>query len=130
MDTEQKIQKTLDGKSGASASVLCPNVEGLSCFRLIRLTGGKYAIVDTEDYAEINKHKWRTQKTRTTYYAVRDICLNYPRQTILVYMHRQIMQPLKDEIIHHDGGFGLDNRKKFLTICKNPNEHKNKFHKN
>ncbi len=79
-------------------------------FRKIELTQGKYAIVDPEDYEELNKYKWFAKKTKHTYYAAR--MENRKR----VYMHRQIMRPGEGLVVDHKNHKGFDNRKTNLQI--------------
>jgi hypothetical protein len=87
----------------------------------IPLTQGKVALVDREDFKELNKYKWFARKDRKTFYAQR----NCPRDTegkqhtIWIHMHRAIMQPPKGMVIDHIDGNGLNNTRKNLRICTN-----------
>jgi len=77
----------------------------------IPLTQGLYALVDAEDYEQLNQHKWRCQKNRNTYYAVR----KEKYKTII--MHRQILDIQKGQIADHRNNVGLDNRRYNLRHC-------------
>lgn len=55
----------------------------------IKLTQGKYALIDDEDYDEISKFKWSAYLNRNTYYAHRSVRIENKNKTIK--MHRQIM---------------------------------------
>ncbi len=79
-------------------------------FRLIPLTQGKYAIVDPEDFDELNKHKWYAREAGHTFYAVRSIRKNNINVTT-VQMHRQIINPPDGRVVDHKNHEGLDNRK-------------------
>src|ERR1051325_6561101 len=84
----------------------------------IKLTRGKYAIVDDEDYGSLSKFKWcahQPTKSREIYYASRRYRLekgHYP----FVLMHRQIMNPPKGYVVDHINGDSLDNRRVNLRI--------------
>ena len=80
-------------------------------FRRIKLSQGKYAIVDPEDYEPLNKHKWHLMKFKNTQYAVR-----IENGFAIIHMHRQIMNPPKKMIVHHMNHDGLDNRRTNLRI--------------
>lgn len=84
----------------------------------IKLTQGKYALVDDGDYKELNKHKWYVLKTKENVYATR-----YSKRTI--HMHREIMQTPKGLHTDHINHNGLDNRRKNLIICTNQQNHFN-----
>ncbi len=79
-------------------------------FRVIELTQGKYAIVDAEDYDELNKYKWFVKNDKNTYYAAR----RDGRKKM--YMHRQIMRPGEGLFVDHINHKGFDNRKTNLQI--------------
>ena len=79
----------------------------------IKLTQGKYALVDDEDYERVNQFKWTAEKCSKSenYYA--------RNRTINTKMHRLIMgldsnsKLVVDHIRHNT----LDNRKKYLRVC-------------
>lgn len=88
----------------------------------IGLTRGKYAIVDDEDFEEMNKFKWYAQKIRKDYYACRTPHLKMEdgkqiKKTIL--MHRAIINCKKGLIVDHINHDSLDNRKENLRIVSN-----------
>jgi len=80
--------------------------------RFIPLTQGKFAIVDAADYEELSKYNWYANRINGgTFYALR------PGGPTIVMMHRQIMKPPKDMVVHHIDGNGLNNRRSNLIIC-------------
>ena len=83
----------------------------------ISLTQGKFALVDDEDFLPLNRFKWRAQKTRGKFYAVRDWKKSGKRGTIL--MHRVIMSAPKTLQVDHRFGDTLDNRKYNLRLATN-----------
>jgi len=80
-------------------------------FRKIPLTKGKYAIVDTADYAWLSQWKWCTSRAGNLYYAYR----KHHGKTM--HMHQLIMKPAKGMVVDHINGNGLDNRQANLRIC-------------
>ena len=84
----------------------------------IKLTKGKSAIIDDDDYERINAYRWSTQVARSgqRFYAVRNEYSkggSYRR----VYMHRFIMDAPEGKEIDHVNGNGLDNRQNNLRVC-------------
>ena len=79
-------------------------------FRRIRLTQGKYAIVDPDDYRHLSKHKWCAIKMGRTFYAARSVTTKDGKQRQLV-MHRRILKVPDDMFVDHINRNGLDNRK-------------------
>jgi HNH endonuclease len=85
----------------------------------IALSQGKYALVDDEDYQELNKYKWHTYlSTNKKYYASR----NSPRikgVKHLIKMHRMIMgcEKADGKNVDHINGDTLDNRRSNLRLC-------------
>ncbi|MBN1786980.1 MAG: HNH endonuclease [Sedimentisphaerales bacterium] len=86
-------------------------------FRKIRLVGGKYAIVDVEDYQNLSKYNWQLSVTDSQkYYA---ICLD---NRLIKHMHRVIMNAEKGQIVDHIDRNGLNNTKRnlrFATLSQN-----------
>jgi hypothetical protein len=84
-------------------------------FRKIPLTQGKFAIVDEEDYDELNKYKWYATNQRGQFYAGRTEKKNGRRWNTT--MHRQIMNCPMDKVVDHKNHNGLDNRKANLRLA-------------
>jgi hypothetical protein len=80
----------------------------------IKLTQGKVALVDDEDFERVNQYKWTAEqcsKVKGNFYA--------RNRTINTKMHRLIMgldasSPLVVDHVRHNT---LDNRKEFLRVC-------------
>lgn len=80
----------------------------------IKLTKGKYALVDNEDYDFLSKYKWFAQshsQSDTLFYAK----TRYIYKTIA--MHRLLLGAKPDQFVDHINGNGLDNRKNNLRFC-------------
>ena len=79
----------------------------------IKLTQGKYAMIDDEDYERVSQYKWTAEKCSKSenYYA--------RNRTINTKMHRLIMglDSSSKLVVDHIGHNTLDNRKKYLRVC-------------
>lgn len=84
------------------------------------MTKGRYAIVDPDDYEEINLYRWCIKFNGHNYYAERTQYNSGKRKKI--FMHRQITAAPKGVIVDHININGLDNRKanlRFATATQN-----------
>jgi hypothetical protein len=82
----------------------------------LKLSQGKFAVVDDEDYEELAKYKWRAQKGGYTFYAVRSSYLKDGKHNVIL-MHRVILDAPKGMFVDHINGDGLDNRRCNLRLC-------------
>lgn len=78
----------------------------------IKLTQGKVALVDDEDYEYLNQFKWCAHKECNTYYAVRNAKNN--GKWFTQYMHNLIIGIIGVDHKNHEG---LDNQKHNLRIA-------------
>lgn len=79
----------------------------------IELTKGQFALVDDEDFEELNQFKWHAIVARDTFYAVRKIYTN--KEKVSTMMHRVILGTTNKKIqIDHKDGNGLNNQKNNL----------------
>ena len=82
----------------------------------IRLTKGKFAIVDAADFEWLNKHYWRAVQSSHGWYAKCRYWINGKQHDM--FMHRMIAGTHKDQVCHHINGDGLDNRRCNLQNLK------------
>ena len=96
----------------------------------IKLTQGKYALIDNEDFKRINQFKWHANFIDGYWRAMRNIRKpNGKRETQL--MHRFIMNTPKGMDTDHKNHDGLDNQKHNLRICTMAqNQHNQKLRQN
>jgi hypothetical protein len=87
-----------------------------SAFRKIRLTEGKYALVDQQDFYWLNNFDWFTKINCKSFYAVR-LDNNGTKGLTIVSMHRQIMNFPKGLDVDHRNRDGLDNQRSNLRIA-------------
>lgn len=80
----------------------------------IQLTQGKIALIDDEDFEEINKYRWCYSNNG---YAVRN------KNGKIILMHNIIM---KDKLIDHIDGNKLNNQKSNLRKCTNQQNQMNR----
>ena len=84
--------------------------------RKIKLTHGKYALVDNEDFDRLNQFNWYlSPDKRGSMYACRGVTVNKKKTYFL--MHRVIMNTPAGMCTDHKNRNGLDNRKANLRIC-------------
>ena len=77
----------------------------------IKLSQGKFTLVDDKDYEDLNKYKWFCSgSTKSKFYARRD------KNRKAIYMHKIILGDSLTEGDHINGNT-LDNRRKNLRIA-------------
>lgn len=81
-------------------------------FAIIKLTHGMTAIIDPEDFEEINKYFWHAKKSFSRWYAMRKVVKN--GKEYWVRMHRQIMNTPIGQVTHHKNRRTMDNRRSNL----------------
>ena len=91
----------------------------------IKLTKGKFAIVDDEDYERIAQHKWFAFYSWRHWRAARSVKANGKRHS--VYMHHEVMGRVAGRMIDHRNRNGLDNRKSNLRRCTKSQNARNGF---
>jgi hypothetical protein len=98
----------------------------------IKLTKNKYALVDDEDFDELNQYKWFAHKKRNNkYYSIRTVWMKMEKTKKTIRMHRVIMNCSDDKIVDHKDGNGLNNQRENLRICTNlQNQGNRKLNKN
>ncbi len=77
----------------------------------ISVGNGKFALVDDNDYAYLNKYKWHIVGG----YAQTSSRSNGNR--VNIYMHRMILNPPNGFVVDHKNGNPLDNRRANIRIC-------------
>jgi|SRR6266850_2177403 len=82
-------------------------------YKIIPLTKGQNALVDTVDFDRINQWNWSASAygNPTKFRAVR--CVN----DRIILMHHAVLELPGDTEIDHESGDGLDNRRKNLRLC-------------
>ncbi len=85
----------------------------------IKLTQGKWAIVDDDMFEYLNQWKWHVHKPGITkgFYAKRTTHNPKNKKIGTIFMARQIMRAKKGQIVDHKSGNTLDNRKENLRFC-------------
>jgi len=94
----------------------------------IKLSQGKHALVDSEDFEYLSQWKWCAEKRRHTFYAVRSQWIG--GKTKKTSMHRLLARTPRGMDTDHLNGNGLDNRKANLrsaTRKENLNAHRAKL---
>lgn len=87
----------------------------------IKLTQGKFVLVDDCDYEYLNQWKWCTGKLRNTFYAVRGSRRSESKKRKLIYMSKVILQrmEIKFKQVDHIDGNGLNNQRSNLRSATN-----------
>jgi|6_EtaG_2_1085325.scaffolds.fasta_scaffold08028_3 hypothetical protein len=93
----------------------------------IKLSQGKYALVDDEDFEYLNNYKWSALKDNKTYYAVSSLIIDpVTKKKKAIKMHRVIMKTPKGMDTDHINGDGLDNRRENLRVCTHAENSRNR----
>jgi len=81
-------------------------------YRRIYLGEGIWTILEQADYYRLRKYKWvahASGRGGENLYAIRHKLIS-PRKTKMVYMHREIMNPIDERLVDHWNCESLDNR--------------------
>jgi len=92
----------------------------------IKLTQGKVAFVDDEDFEYLNQFKWHAVKNRNTFHAKRNKSIKHNKPRELLYMHREIINAPKNLMVDHRDHNGLNNQRSNLRLCNNSQNHMNR----
>lgn len=107
------------------------STNGLQGFKKIKLTQGKYALVDASDFINLSKFSWHVNDKG---YACRGeaVYQNGVRvSSKTISMHRQILSARIGEYVDHINRKTLDNRRSNLRLCTpGENRHNSKTNKN
>lgn len=134
----------------AQVDCLC-DVPGYLYMKEIKLSQGKFALVDDEDFEYLNQWRWNALKSGNIYYASRCVYIrcNNIKSTKTVLMHKELINTDKGFEIDHINRNGLDNRRvnlrkvthrqnmlnrsdqsKYMGVCKNGNVFRAKVYVN
>lgn len=95
----------------------------------IKLTQGKVALVDDEDFETLNQFKWYANKIGNAFYAMRNKLDGKEKRRYSVFMHRIIMNTPKSMDTDHCDRDGLNNQKSNLRICNRQQNQRNQRQK-
>jgi hypothetical protein len=90
-------------------------------YRRIYLGEGQWTILDHDDYYRLRKYRWVVHGGGHNLYAVR-LKFAEPYKTIMLSMHREIMNAKDERLVDHRNCDSLDNRKsnlRFATRAEN-----------
>lgn len=90
----------------------------------IKLTKGKFAVIDDNDFALVSRYNWRASKSGNTYYATTDIWVPGEKR-ITIDMHRLILGDSSPATDHADGD-GLNNTRLNIRACTYSENNMNK----
>lgn len=95
--------------------VLPTQVTGISILQMkrIKLTQGKWALVDDDNFEWLNSYKWHAYEMNGLWYAGKYLS----KDKHSIGMHRFILNPPVGMIVDHINHNGLDNRLSNIRIC-------------
>lgn len=97
--------------------------------KLIPLTQGQFAIVDSDDFDTLSQYKWMARKDRYGFYAAKGLYkgkINGKYKVNFTHMHRFILRVDDPNlIVDHINGNTLDNRKENLRIANKKENSRN-----
>jgi hypothetical protein len=85
-------------------------------YRKIRLTEGKFTLVDQNDFYRLNIFQWFAEGKGDRLYAMRPL-LSRDKPSRMVRMHRDITNAPPGILVDHKNGNGLDNRRDNLRLA-------------
>jgi len=115
----------------ASVALVKPGLDAGICLgeamKEIPLTQGQVALVDDEDYEELNNHKWLAgwYAGTNSYRAQRSSSRKKSKRTV-ISMSRAIMNAQSGQEVDHRNHNTLDNRRENLRICTHSENQRNK----
>ncbi len=94
--------------------------------KVIDLTQGRHAIIDSEDFEKVKKYKWHlmSNKAKTHFYARCNVYTKGKGKNI--YLHRLIMNAEKGKLVDHKDGDGLNCKKSNLRISTQAQNQQNR----
>lgn len=98
-------------------------------YREIRLTQGKVALVDIDDYERVSSFAWNAYYDRHVWYGRRTTRWKDgdAKKQATILLHRFIMRLEAGDrrVVDHINGNGLDNRRANLRVCTNAENSRN-----
>lgn len=93
--------------------------------KLIKLTQGKFAIVDDEDYEWLKGFKWHVHNDPRNCYARTSERVN--GKVVNTLMHRLILDAKRGDDVDHENHNGLDNRRMKIRIATKSQNNRNRI---
>src|SRR3990167_10184123 len=87
-------------------------------------TENKFTLVDNEIFEKLGNLKWKW-RLHSAGYAMR----NTEKRGIFIYLHREIMNAKKGELVDHINFNKLDNRQENLRLCSSADNSRHKIQK-
>lgn len=92
----------------------------------IKLTKGKVALIDDEDYEYLSRWRWKALNGKGDWCAVRNTRAKVKSKYVTLYMHRVIMDAPKGMTVDHINRNGLDNRRSNLRLATRRENQRNR----